>query len=62
VPEEEKKDVKVDKENDSPNTATGRPLWSTQADDAPALELSASSLSSTTLSGGLGLEQTWVEV
>ena len=46
VPEE-------DKENESPNSATARPLWSIRADDAPALGLSASSLSSTTSSAGL---------
>ena len=53
VPKEDKENARVDKENESPNSATGRPLWSMRADDAPALGLAASSLSSTTSSAGL---------
>jgi len=34
----------VDKENEMPNSTTGRPLWSIRAGDAPALGLAASSL------------------
>jgi hypothetical protein len=53
VPEEDKENARVDKENESPNSATGRPLWSIRAVDAPALGLAANSLSSTTSSAGL---------
>jgi hypothetical protein len=51
VPEEDKENARVDKENESPNSATGRPLWSIRADDAPTLGLSASSLSPTSSAG-----------
>ena len=53
VPKEDKENARVDKENESPNSATDRPLWSIRADDAPALGLAASSLSPTTSSAGL---------
>ena len=53
VPKADKENARADKENESPNSATGRPLWSIRADDAPALGLSASSLSSTSSSGSL---------
>ena len=43
--------TEVDKENESPNSATCRPLWSIRADDAPALGLAASSLSTTSSDG-----------
>ena len=52
-PGEDKENARVDKGDESPNSATGRPLWSIRAGDAPALGLAASSLSSTTLSAGL---------
>ena len=51
--EDNKENTTFDKENESPNSAIGRPLWSIRADDAPALGLAASSLSSTTSSAGL---------
>ena len=51
VPEEDKENARVDKGNVSPNSATGRPLWSIRADDAPALGLAASSLSTTSSAG-----------
>ena len=51
VSEEDKENVEVDKEIESPNSATGRPLWSIRADDAPALGLAASSLSTTSSVG-----------
>ena len=38
----------VDKENETLNSTTGRPLWSIRADDAPALGLAANSLSTST--------------
>ena len=53
VDDEDKENARVDKENESPNGARGRPLWSVRADDAPALGLPASSLTSTTSSDGL---------
>ena len=51
VPKEDKENARVDKENESPNSGPGRPLWSIRADDTPTLGLSASSLSPTSSSG-----------
>ena len=57
APEEDKENARDDKENESPNGATGRPLWSVRADDAPALGLAASSLSPGGLIPGIGVNK-----